>query len=511
MHVRAQGLAVARSEKKRANMPELAYVPPESWTDNLKVKLAGDFIPFFDIIGYASKWIFVILSCLMLTGSLFKCCWSLHREYMLRGCTYRMAFALCNSIYHISMIPLDFLRGGYNSVVHKEKDLEPVVLDLQRIQEEQLSMRDQLRDLQVELGHNRGFSNEDGLASASKVVSPPPSYTTEQHSLSPGPNGYTTSNLRFDHLEKAIEDYIHPSAPRHPPLHEHASQRAAPLSAASSVAYSRQPSANPHTPNTWWIRPDAALSCDGTTDDIPSEAAALPPGQPSTSTHRPQTCPTRMTMPPPAPPAPAATAGAAAAVTAAAAAVAQGQPIGGILGATNRPSPLPTSPLPDIGPESFAQRLVEASTENRNLYPTIADRMTDIPTSGPFHDRQVQKRPKQSGMLSIINEASARFIGRARQSQEQGDEETPLTQDQEPPPTVAPPAPPAPPPPRLSTAAPPRAPVAASVATPPDSGTSPPSQPSPATAPNQPSSVVDPEEPVAENLATDPVHRREDR
>ena len=508
MHVRAQGLAVARSEKKRANMPELAYVPPESWTDNLKVKLAGDFIPFFDIIGYASKWIFVILSCLMLAGSLFKCCWSLHREYMLRGCTYRMAFALCNSIYHISMIPLDFLRGGYNSVVHKEKDLQPVVLDLQRIQEEQLSMRDQLRDLQEELGHNRGFSNEDGHASPSKALSPPPSYTTEQHSLSPGPNGYTTSNLRFDHLEKAIEDYVHPSAPRPPPLHEHATQQAASLGAASAVAYSRQPSANPHTPNTWWIRPDATLNCDGTVDDIPSEAAALPPSRPSTSTHRPQMCPTRMSAPPPAAPASAAAA-AAAAVTAAAAAAAQGRPIGDILGATSRPTALPTSPLPDIGPEPFAQRLLEASTENRNLYPTIEDRMTDIPTTGPFHDRQlVQKRPKQSGMLSIINEASVRFIGRPRKSQEQLDEEQPLTMDQEPPPTVAPPAPPAPPPPRsTSTAAPPQPPTVASTATPPAPGVSPPPQPSPTTAPNPPSAEAEPEEPVAENLAIDGTHR----
>ena len=115
--------AFARNELRMSQGMPSEPIATKAYWDSLKDDLGGQLVPFYKIVGkYYVYFIYAIIT-LCVIGSVLGFCFRVTKEWTANGCTYRLAITLCQSVYHVIMVPIDFVRAGYNGIVdHQEKD-----------------------------------------------------------------------------------------------------------------------------------------------------------------------------------------------------------------------------------------------------------------------------------------------------------------------------------------------------------------------------------------------------
>ena len=115
--------AFARNELRMSQGLSSEPIASKAYWASLKDDLGGQLIPFYKVVGkYYVYFIYGIIT-LCVIGSVLGFCFRITTEFTANGCTPRLGVTLCQSVYHVMMVPIDFVKAGYNGVVdHQEKD-----------------------------------------------------------------------------------------------------------------------------------------------------------------------------------------------------------------------------------------------------------------------------------------------------------------------------------------------------------------------------------------------------
>ena len=168
----------------------------------------------------------------MVIGATFKVIYSIYLEWHRSGPSHRIFYALCTGLYHIAMIPPDFLKGGYNAVISRTGDWEPLQQDLSDLKSEVQFLR-----TLISTGNNSAPSDPPRPP---PPPSNPPAYFGPQR---PTSRGYELSSLDPAPLQRLLDPRVQSPTPSAPDcrllLDEH-----------------RQKATYLHRPETVWIRPN---------------------------------------------------------------------------------------------------------------------------------------------------------------------------------------------------------------------------------------------------------------
>ena len=150
------------------------------------------------------------------------------------------------------MIPPDFLKGGYNAVVSRTGDWEPLQQDLADLKSEVQFLRTLMSsgNINASLIPNR----------PSPPPSNPPAYFGPQR---PSSRGYELSSFDTAPLERMMEPRIQSPSP------------SAPYDCRLLLDEHRQKAAYIHRPETVWIRPNPHQMDGGTASDIGALSGSL--------------------------------------------------------------------------------------------------------------------------------------------------------------------------------------------------------------------------------------------
>ena len=115
--------AFARNELRMSQGLPSEPIATKAYWNSLKDDLGSQLVPFYKVVGkYYVYFIYGIIT-LCVIGSVVGFCFRITTEFTANGCTYRLGITLCQSVYHVIMVPIDFVKAGYNGIVdHQEKD-----------------------------------------------------------------------------------------------------------------------------------------------------------------------------------------------------------------------------------------------------------------------------------------------------------------------------------------------------------------------------------------------------
>ena len=282
----------ARNELRLSQGMTSEPIATVAYWNSLKDEVGKELIPFYAVIGKSYVYFIYALITLCVLGSIVGFFFRLTKEWTANGCTPRMGITLCQGVYHVVMVPIDFVKAGYNGVVdHQEGDgpslsyLENLVNHLRTefisLTATVLTLREQLAPYLV----------------TGKASSPPPPYfgndghppppPARQDSLDGPANLRQLSNLDLPDIaalfgeeaatntrRRSKDPSRGPSAPpiiTEPPIiRRHVRTQSTHVRNASFDPPPRHdppPRQLPHNPNTVWIR--SAFGENGNLDGLP--------------------------------------------------------------------------------------------------------------------------------------------------------------------------------------------------------------------------------------------------
>ena len=277
----------ARNELRMSRGMTSEPIATAAYWNSLKSEIGNELIPFYAVIGKSYVYFIYALITLCVLGSVIGFFFRLTKEWTANGCTPRLGVTLCQGVYHVVMVPIDFVKAGYNGVVdHQDGDgpslsyLESLVNHLRTefisLTATVLTLREQLAPYLV----------------AGKTGSPPPPYfgndgpppppPVRQESLDGPAHLRQLSNLDLPDIAALFSEEAAantrrrsrdptrgPSAP--PIITEPTAVRRHVRTQSTHVRNAPlepPPRQLPHNPNTVWIR--SALGENGNLDGLPS-------------------------------------------------------------------------------------------------------------------------------------------------------------------------------------------------------------------------------------------------
>lgn len=276
----------ARNELRLSQGMTSEPIATAAYWNSLKNEVGMELIPFYAVIGKSYVYFIYALITLCVIGSVVGFFFRLTKEWTANGCTPRMGITLCQGVYHVVMVPIDFVKAGYNGVIdHQEGDgpslsyLENLVNHLRTefisLTATVLTLREQLAPYLV----------------TGKTSSPPPPYfgndghppppPARQDSLDGPVNLRQLSNLDLPDIaalfgedsatntrRRSKDQSRGPSAPPIITEPQITRRHARTLSThVRNASFDPPPRQLPHNPNTVWIR--SAFGENGNLDGLP--------------------------------------------------------------------------------------------------------------------------------------------------------------------------------------------------------------------------------------------------
>jgi hypothetical protein len=113
----------ARNELRMSRGMTSEPIATVAYWNALKDEVGNELIPFYAVIGKSYVYFIYALITLCVLGSVVGFFFRLTKEWNANGCTPRLGITLCQGVYHVVMVPIDFVKAGYNGVVdHQEGD-----------------------------------------------------------------------------------------------------------------------------------------------------------------------------------------------------------------------------------------------------------------------------------------------------------------------------------------------------------------------------------------------------
>ena len=110
-----QNEMLATNEKKgriKKGLDVINY-PDDSIVDKIKYSIGTAIAPFYSIFGDFYVYVIGIIMICTIFGAAVGLCSRLFMEVKVNGLTHRIGFALCQGIYHVMTVPIEFIKGGY--------------------------------------------------------------------------------------------------------------------------------------------------------------------------------------------------------------------------------------------------------------------------------------------------------------------------------------------------------------------------------------------------------------
>ena len=110
-----QNELLATNEKKgriRKGLDPINY-PDDSIIDSIQYNIGAAIAPFYSVFGDFYVYVIGVIMICTIFGAAVGLCSRLFMEIRVNGLTHRIGFALCQGIYHVMTVPIEFIKGGY--------------------------------------------------------------------------------------------------------------------------------------------------------------------------------------------------------------------------------------------------------------------------------------------------------------------------------------------------------------------------------------------------------------
>ena len=170
-HLQNEMLATNEKKGRIKKGLDLINYPDDSIVDKIKYSIGTAIAPFYSIFGDFYVYVIGIIMICTIFGAAVGLCSRLFMEIKVNGLTHRIGFALCQGIYHVMTVPLEFIKGGYKGASRAPMEgidgvVNPIRTSVAQLEKEMAAIKRQRGDpkpsapIDPELGvNNQGGSS----------------------------------------------------------------------------------------------------------------------------------------------------------------------------------------------------------------------------------------------------------------------------------------------------------------------------------------------------------------